>query len=275
MEYTTRDLAEWLGITNRGVHYLEDRGIIHARRDPDNGYRYYDIDEFGVLWYVRNFQDMGFSLEEARRALASPPDELLALLKAHERATEERLQTLRRSIESVELAVSKDFEGRMYSIDARPAFFALPVLEYRVDDPTITAVDRRLQNAVEADWMSHKPPVLFGSQFKKEGDAWSFERCLLVRCDDAERLGLRLDGVVELFEVREYCARICLGPYAHAEDALILEPALRLIERDGLEPEGTVLSFVRHAMKGDGPLMNWSEFWIPLAKERLDLEAAS
>lgn len=79
MRYRTGEMAEFFAMTKEGVRYLERQGIITSRRDEKNRYRYFTRSEITRLKEIRAYQALGFSLEEAARAVCrTPRGELLA-----------------------------------------------------------------------------------------------------------------------------------------------------------------------------------------------------
>ena len=47
------------------LRYLEERSLVHPKRDKKNGYRYYTVDEIKTLIEYRWYRDAGFSVSES------------------------------------------------------------------------------------------------------------------------------------------------------------------------------------------------------------------
>lgn len=113
MTFQTGDLAEFMGITNMGVLYLEKRGIIHSTRSQ-NGYRVFDDDTVSALALIRSYERMGFSLDEAVEL--SRQDASAVLLKVSQK---------RKNLEN-QLELIQYFEKWVHAMEDLPDFEAQP-----------------------------------------------------------------------------------------------------------------------------------------------------
>ena len=132
--YRIGEVAELFGLTKEGIRYLEKEGIITARRNEANGYRYYDRNAVSMLKDVRVYQKLGFSLEEVRDCmLDSSPEDTLALMTDKSARMAEELQeaVLRQRDLEYRVGLLRRFmaEGVVCTLSTRPAMLFLPRLE--------------------------------------------------------------------------------------------------------------------------------------------------
>jgi DNA-binding transcriptional MerR regulator len=59
------DLAKQSGASIRSLHYYEQMGVLHARRQP-NGYREYDEQAVERVLWIRKLLGLGLSLEDIK-----------------------------------------------------------------------------------------------------------------------------------------------------------------------------------------------------------------
>ncbi|MBQ6622520.1 MAG: MerR family transcriptional regulator [Mogibacterium sp.] len=60
-------VAELVGITSKNIRFYEAQGLIKPRRDPQNGYREYTIEDAKQLERIRLLRQLGFSCEKIRQ----------------------------------------------------------------------------------------------------------------------------------------------------------------------------------------------------------------
>ena len=64
MEILVGDLSKLYGISNQTLHYYEKKKILKSRRDPLNGYRYYEPTDLNRLGSIKKYRNAKFNLEE-------------------------------------------------------------------------------------------------------------------------------------------------------------------------------------------------------------------
>lgn len=64
------ELAQAGGATAETVRHYTRKGLLHARRDPKNGYQLYDDEALCYLRFIQCLRVMGFSLREISEILS-------------------------------------------------------------------------------------------------------------------------------------------------------------------------------------------------------------
>ena len=68
-QITIGKLAENAGVNRQTIFYYERRGLLSPTRRTDAGYRLYEPEAVRVIRFVKNAQELGFSLDEIARLL--------------------------------------------------------------------------------------------------------------------------------------------------------------------------------------------------------------
>ncbi|WFU14514.1 MerR family transcriptional regulator [Bradyrhizobium sp. CB3481] len=76
------ELAEATGLTVRTLHHYEHIGLLRASERTDGGHRMYDSDSVQRVYQIRALREIGFSLEEIRKAMEGSSS-LTDLLRSH------------------------------------------------------------------------------------------------------------------------------------------------------------------------------------------------
>lgn len=61
------EVAKYLGVSTDTLRLYEERGLFRIRRDPQNGYRYFNREDILFLSYLSHLRQFGMSLDETRR----------------------------------------------------------------------------------------------------------------------------------------------------------------------------------------------------------------
>ena len=59
-------IAELAGMTSKNIRFYEDQGLIKPRRDPQNGYREYTLEDAKQLERIKLLRQLGISCENIR-----------------------------------------------------------------------------------------------------------------------------------------------------------------------------------------------------------------
>lgn len=62
--YRTSQIAEYYGITNKGLEFYEDKGILSPKRQENGKYRVFELQDCYTMYGAKMFRRCGFSVEE-------------------------------------------------------------------------------------------------------------------------------------------------------------------------------------------------------------------
>ena len=60
------ELAEMSGVTPATIRYYSRAGLLHATRDPHNGYRYFSPADVKRVQFIRQSQDLGLKIADIK-----------------------------------------------------------------------------------------------------------------------------------------------------------------------------------------------------------------
>lgn len=55
------------GITKKNIRFYEEQGLLHPKRNAENGYRDYDVEEVEILCRIRLLRKLGIPIDEIRQ----------------------------------------------------------------------------------------------------------------------------------------------------------------------------------------------------------------
>ena len=99
--YLISQLASTLGLNSKTIRYYETIGLLPQPQRSESGYRLYTQADVERLGFIQKAKTLGCSLEEISEILKmredglAPCTHVLAVLEAHIRAVETKIQALR------------------------------------------------------------------------------------------------------------------------------------------------------------------------------------
>lgn len=260
MKFRTGDIAQFMGITNMGVIYLEKRGIIRSARDA-NGYRVFDLDAISDLALIRSYENLGFSLDEAvglsrqeapgiQEAIARKKEELLAKLELISHFEELfQFPVVTGGELSPENAVFQD----------RPELYYCPIWEEVLDLEQFSPRERRKMTEVDISWIATMPLMRFCSKITVDKVGFSYIRGNCITAEDARKAQVVINEYVEHVPSAPCLRFLCCG--LDFKEALAM--AGRYLAAQGLEPCGTVYTPVLSRISGRKTAPVTAEYYVP------------
>ena len=166
MSYTVKQLADLAGVSPRTLHYYDQIGLLRPEKVARNGYRFYSDPAMLRLQQILFFKELGFSLEEIRQILDRPDFDLLQALQLHKVGLQERLERLKRLIDTVDKTIL-NLEGA-YPMKKRQYFEAFSEEKQQQYEQEIR--QRYGEKAFEGvhDWNSYSPEQKAAIQAESE-----------------------------------------------------------------------------------------------------------
>ncbi|NIO38940.1 MAG: MerR family transcriptional regulator, partial [Burkholderiales bacterium] len=65
------DLAKEAGVTPATIRYYSRTGLLHAKRDPNNDYRYFSPADVNRVQFIRKAQELGLKIADIKSIFAS------------------------------------------------------------------------------------------------------------------------------------------------------------------------------------------------------------
>jgi len=73
--YTVTELANRCETTPHAVRYYTRKGLLRPKRNPENGYRLYRVEEISWLKFVRQAKSLGYTLNEIKEIMHDVDDD--------------------------------------------------------------------------------------------------------------------------------------------------------------------------------------------------------
>ena len=94
------ELAEQTGVTPATIRYYSRSGLLHAKRDPHNGYRYFSPADVKRVQFIRQSQEIGLKIADIK-AIFDSVDQGKTPCSKVESLVRQRLDAVSRQIEEL------------------------------------------------------------------------------------------------------------------------------------------------------------------------------
>lgn len=111
------ELASRSGTTVRTLHHYDDIGLLRPARRSTSGHRLYGAAEVARLQQIKSMQQLGWSLEQIRDALAAPGLAPLDVVRQHLRRARNDLERQQRLVDLLRRIESHLEAARLPSVD--------------------------------------------------------------------------------------------------------------------------------------------------------------
>lgn len=167
--FRTGDIAELIGITNMGVHYLEKHGYLEADRQQ-NGYRVYSTSTLTRIAAIKSYERMGFPLRESSAMLHKPVCEIHTALLERKRQIEEQLTMVEWQLRNANPAglVTDSITEANSRIELRPPLFYCPCWEEVYDMEKLDSQAAQKMRDIDVSWIAAMPYMQYCLRITRE-----------------------------------------------------------------------------------------------------------
>ncbi|MFG6150515.1 MerR family transcriptional regulator [Halobacillus sp. B23F22_1] len=107
--YKVKEVADLAGVSVRTLHHYDQIGLLSPKK-ADNGYRYYNDNDFIRLQQILFFKELDFPLQRIKEILHDPAFDEKQALKQHKTILLEKKKRLDKIIQSIDQSI-QTFEG--------------------------------------------------------------------------------------------------------------------------------------------------------------------
>jgi DNA-binding transcriptional MerR regulator len=268
--YKINELASILSITPETIRHYERKGLISPKKSDVNGYRYYDVWDFLLLYRVRAYREYGFALKDIIDIIHDESYEsLIEQLDIREKELLKELEKNKQLLNKI-----KQFHNitqtmvqsiGQYTLTTRPAMYRLEIQkEYELiqDDYAMKQLK---------EWCMMTPFIFPSIKFYLDADAevsFTYGQCILE--EDA-----RLFHIEENEYITYYPSVPCVHFILKASSVIDItrkdiDPALRFISSQGLQPIDDIIGrwlTVNKNHKKEEEYTAYYDLWIPIRTE--------
>lgn len=199
--YSISKVSKIVGISAEAVRLYEKKGVVHAQKNPENGYRSFHTLDIGTLLRCRTYAQLGLSLNEAADLInAAGVEEVHASLTRREEAILREMERCRRNLNRLRdlnrVIACCESEAGTFRIEKHPGLYHL---DYRHGERILEDAARMTLYPQWAGWV----PLSFVSLrfplesiLKGEGDYYGG---FGVMEEDAHFLGISAGPQVRCF----------------------------------------------------------------------------
>jgi len=120
------ELAETSGVTPATIRYYSRSGLLHAQRDPHNGYRYFSPADAKRVQFIRQSQDLGLKIADIKAIFDSveqgkaPCGKVESLVRQRLDAISRQIEELRATKQRIAAAIREwEEDGTLSTKEAR------------------------------------------------------------------------------------------------------------------------------------------------------------
>ena len=266
--YKTSDIQALYGLSNKGLFFYEDRGLISPKRLPGSQYRVYTLEETARLNRCRMFREMGFSVEESISMVChSTPQTLCAALRQRQEELELQavwqslvLQEIR-SVAALTDSIAK--EGIPFLLCQRPAMYRIP-LRNTVENsytPEAAAAYHYCQDhlpVAAASLLVSQPSLENGA------DPLQVNLGFILNAAALDRWEEELPPLCTLLPSAECLYTIVVGPDHVLDRRARFEPALQWLRQNGRRLSGDVVTRMIATFDAGGGMLRYDQAWLPV-----------
>ena len=269
--YNISDVAKILNVSSGLLRHYEKLGLIRPDRD-ENGYRCFNIANVNMLFGVRRFRNMGFTLDDVKILINSGDYHQVKKCMA------DRIEAIENEIEHKKMLVDKikrlheevsqsQTECGRFRYVMSPEVFRL---NSRINDCFI------LQNMAEAlEWIDQMPLVSISPQFPLESvlnDKKDVNFGFAVPKEEMRKIGLPKTEK-SIFYPSVPCITTVI--YSMGDDCIHsgkLHKTLDYINNEGYEPSGDPWGITLGKYNENGKHKRMHRIYFPVAKKKNNLD---
>ncbi len=233
-------------VSTKTLRYYAEIGLIMPSEvNPENGYRYYSIDQLETMLFINRLKSYNFSLEEIKAILKSEElqdEKLYAALMKKKKEMQRQLQEFQKTLENLNGDISSLEQGKS-------------IMSY-LDDIDIQLVDVPMMYLLSVRKMVHEPDFAeeygncFGRLFRRiQADKLTVTAPPMVLFYSSEYtpFGLDTEFAMPVKEyatgTRDFCPGLCLKTVVHgsySQLSSVYAKQREWAEREGYECTGAL-----------------------------------
>ncbi|MEG0935290.1 MAG: MerR family transcriptional regulator [Clostridia bacterium] len=227
-------LSRAFNLSNEAIRFYETKGLLHPRRDPENGYRTFGHADIQLIGLIKRMQNQGFSLSEITPTFAPHTQaEIQALFS-------EKLKSLEQQAKYQ--ARLREFTGKVTRAlscpPAPPTLHEAEPIYYRAFESVAAFWRVALRNSLYATLLTHMPLTSFSTFVSGLPGSAHMRRGVMIGQADLELIGIATpDGFVFQPGGAALVATCFMEETKFGFDQLV-KPFEAALLKEGLSPAG-------------------------------------
>lgn len=128
MKDLTFNISETSRITGLSIdtlRYYDKIDLIKSKKNPNNRYRYYTIEDISIINHIKNLRDLDLSICDIKSLLHSDPEVQRQILKNHHKVLLEKVATIKK--------IEKVFKDTLKEVNSSDLMINVPVIKSYTD----------------------------------------------------------------------------------------------------------------------------------------------
>ncbi len=255
-----KQIAEIANLSTEAIRFYEKLGIITPERNPNNGYRTYDLSDVLTVLHCSQYQRLGFSLKEINQAInEESPDYFLKKLYEKKDFLEKEIQQKQEILDVIDKYIT-----------------SLEVSEYNIGsywfEKRESILIKKLDNLTDNDkvpkdvcmWFSHMPIVRGCYCLNGKSDS-APAMSMFVEKNYADLHTELMRGSAILDEQICLCT-IVKVPYEEPFDTSLLEDAFNYLKKRNMEQDGIITAGIMVRNLSEKEAVRYFKVLIPVAR---------
>lgn len=255
-------ISKIMGVSNNGMRFLEEEGLVDPRRNGENGYRRYGVHEQSVLYMYALYKQAGLKLGDIKEALQADPQDAADLIDSNVARLERELEEVKRHARAVKQLVEDASSSPSFSLEARPPLHCLRLQQGNAASaPSVWTPDLIEDHRPLIEDM---PESFFGVLFTQAPTGtWDAERAIVTKEPVKGAAGHwgRID-----YAPLDRCLRAVVRYPSSQAEASVIQESLAWARQHALNTDlsSPVVSRFLHLKKEADTIVYTLELWIPL-----------
>ena len=267
ISYKTSDILSLYGLSNKGLFYYEEKGLISPRRTEAGNYRVYSLQETARLHECRLYRGFGFSVEESISLVTHvSPDELTRSYAERKKAIQYDILWSQLVMERLELdaeairAIEANTEP--WELIPRPAMLRIPLRD--VHSPyTQQSEESYLQ------WQDFLPVAnasLLYPEPAVEGEELPVNLGFIMGAEIPARLGIDVPHGSSFLPPVPCLHTFISGPNDRLNLRSRIAPVLARMAKQGLLVGGPPVTRMIASFDNGSGMQRYDNIWIPVTE---------
>lgn len=268
--YTTAELADYYGLSRKGLAFYEEKGILMPQRTANNKYKVYSLTDCYNLYLTKIYENCGFTLAQTAELMQeNDAEKIFESIEARTLEMERELRIRTLMLERVKKTMQTLRRAQrepVFDVVQSPAMYRLFV---RTWDGHIYSQEAAREFAA---WNSVKPVNTASLIYRRQDLEKGSERVNVnigdvMEAEIFETIGFKRSEQVTYIPSRRCLYTVLVGGGNDICKRTWLEPAFAYMKKNGFALDGDVVTSLLHVVGDRENQVRYEEAWIPISDE--------
>lgn len=263
--YRTSDILSLYGLSNKGLFYYEQKGLIAPPRSRESNYRVYSLTETSKLHECRFLRECGFSVDESISLVAhASPDELIASYDKRLKEINDNIRWSEMVIEQL-IADRKSIEQIKKHTIPREIIKRPPMIRISLRDIHMPYASQ--SEMLYQQWQDYLPVAnasLLLTSCSSGNENPIVNLGFIMNANALEQLGTELPESAQFLPPVLCYHTFISGPSNELADQRRFKDAYAYLAHRGIHPTGAAVTRMISSMDIGSGMQRYDHLWIPI-----------